>query len=235
MILEFGISLTGIAGLDRLRRLAADGRIQRDQIGYSRLGGVAPHLAAGVGHRGSDLIADHLRRVQHGHVVVRIRVGFGHLGRGVLKPHQPSPGSRRVGRRDSEYLAVGRVELARHATRELHVLTLIVSDRNQVRTVKEDVRGHQNRIVKEPNMDVLRTPPDLALELRHALKVPHGRRAVQNPQQLGVGGNVRLHEYDALFYLDAAGREESHEFKRPPAQNVRILPGRQGVKIRYHQ
>jgi hypothetical protein len=112
------------------------------------------------------------------------------------------------------------------------VLFLIIPDRNQVGAVEENVRGHQDRIVKQPYMDVRCTVADLVFELCHSLQLAHGRHAVEHPGQLRVRGNVGLQENLTPFRIDSTGKEERHEFNRSSLQISGSLRHRDGVKIR---
>jgi hypothetical protein len=46
---EFSIPLADIPILNRLHAFPADGRIERDQVGYPRFGRIAADLTAGIG------------------------------------------------------------------------------------------------------------------------------------------------------------------------------------------
>ena len=63
-------------------------------------------------------------------------------------------------------------------TRKLEMLFLILADRNQVRLVKQYVRGHQHRIVKHSHSDILALLPYLVLKLSHPLQLRHARDAI---------------------------------------------------------
>ena len=57
------------------------------------------------------------------------------------------------GLRQRERLTVVVVEALRDIPRHLHVLNLVTSDRHFVCIKDQDIRGHQNRIGKQPHRD----------------------------------------------------------------------------------
>jgi hypothetical protein len=51
------------------------------------------------------------------------------------------------------------------------VLSLIVTDRHEIRLVEQDVGRHQDRIIKQTDRDVLLLLTRLVFVLRHALEL----------------------------------------------------------------
>ena len=88
------------------------------------------------------------------------------------------------------------------------MLLLILADGNRVRLVDEDVGSHEHGVGEEPGADRFLAVPGLVLELRHPLQPAHGGHAGEQPGELGVLGDVRLHEQDAALRVDA-GRQEN--------------------------
>ena len=96
--------------------------------------------------------------------------------------------------RHTKCLAVVAIEADRQIPRQFKMLPLILPDRHEVCLIKQDVRGHQDRIVKHSDTDILELLSGLVLKLRHPLQLGHARNAIENPGQLGMLGDVRLDE-----------------------------------------
>ena len=73
------------------------------------------------------------------------------------------------------------------------VLDLILPHRHRVGAIEEDVRGLKHWIVENAGRDAFLTLR-LLLELRLTLQLPERRDRVENPGQLGMFRNLRLHE-----------------------------------------
>jgi hypothetical protein len=93
------------------------------------------------------------------------------------------------------------------------MLELILSHRNVVGQIKEDVGGLKNGIVKEATIHEF-LALGLLFELRHARQVPKGGDASQNPTELGVLGHSGLEEKDGALRIDSAGQKVQREL--PP-------------------
>ena len=66
------------------------------------------------------------------------------------------------------------------------MLLLIRADRHQIRLVQENIRRHQNRIREQTAVDIVRVLGGFVLELRHARKLAHISKAIEQPRQLRV-------------------------------------------------
>mmetsp|Transcript_27436 Transcript_27436/g.66741 ORF Transcript_27436/g.66741 Transcript_27436/m.66741 type:complete len:347 (+) Transcript_27436:206-1246(+) len=128
-------------------------------------------------------------------------------------------------------LAVLVVEPPRDVPGELQVLLLVLSDRNQIGLVEQDVAGHEHRVVEEADADALPLLLRLLLELDHPLKPAEGRRAVEQPRQLRVGRHVRLHEDVRLGRVDAAGDVQGRGLHHRLLQLLRHVRGGDGVEV----
>ena len=71
----------------------------------------------------------------------------------------------------------------------------------------------------------------LVLELGHAGHFAHVGKAVQDPAQLGVLGDLGLKVDDVFLRVEAAGQEERHGAQAGLAQLRGILAHRQCVEI----
>jgi len=71
----------------------------------------------------------------------------------------------------------------------------------------------------------------LVLELRLTLQLTEGRHRREQPVELGVLNDVRLHENDALFRIES-GRVETHRHVEGELREARGIIGlRDGVQI----
>ena len=99
------------------------------------------------------------------------------------------------------------VELLRDVAGQLQMLLLVVADRDVGRAVDEDVGGHQDGIVEEPDRRVLPVLARLFLELGHPVEPAEPGDAVQDPGKLGMLGDPALVEDDIGLRIDAAGEK----------------------------
>jgi hypothetical protein len=126
----------------------------------------------------------------------------------VLQVHDARAHRRDRGLRHHERVAVPRVEPDRDVTRELEMLALVVAHGHAIGVVGEDVGGHEDRVVEQPDAHRLLAPA-LVLELRHPAQLAHRGDAVQEPGELGVRTHVALHEEHASLRVEAR-REQQH-------------------------
>ena len=86
------------------------------------------------------------------------------------------------------------------------MLTLILTHGHAVHLVEQDVGSHQNRVGEQTHGGVLSALLlGLVLELGHAGRLAKAGKAVQNPRELCVLGNVRLHEQRGAGRVNAGG------------------------------
>ena len=97
--------------------------------------------------------------------------------------------------------------------RQLEVLDLILADRNLVGAIEQNVRRLQHRVVQYPRVHAL-LPLRLFLELRLALELSERRDRVENPGQLGMFRNLRLHEQRGRARIDSR-REQTDRHLAP--------------------
>ena len=85
------------------------------------------------------------------------------------------------------------VEATRNVASELHMLLLIIANRNFVRIVEKNITRHQYRVVEQTCPDRLLLLR-LVLVLRHLLQPTERGHTVQQPARLGVSADVTLDE-----------------------------------------
>ena len=125
-----------------------------------------------------------------------------------------------------------RVPLPGDLAGQLEVLSLILAHRHQVRAVEQDVGGHQHRIVEQPGRDTFETLR-LIFELRHPLQLADRRDRVEQPLELAVLGDVRLHEQDRALRVDARGEQPDRHVARPLRQTGLVVLAGDGVQIHH--
>ncbi len=83
------------------------------------------------------------------------------------------------------------------------MLTLIVADGDLLGVVEDDVRRHQHGIAEDGRRDRIALARRLVLELRHPGELAELRDGIEQPLQLGVGGNVGLYKEQATIRVDS--------------------------------
>ena len=100
------------------------------------------------------------------------------------------------------------VEPLRQVARELQVLALVLTHRDVVRVVEQDVGGLQDRVGEERDVGVLLAPPtDLVLELGHPAGLAEARQTVEHPRELGVLHDLALAEERRPLDVDTGCQE----------------------------
>ena len=155
--------------LNFVKALARDGGINVHEVGNAGLVlGVKAHavLGVGVGDGTLKLACDILGLFQEEHAAVG--VGLAHLRGGVAKTHDPCAhlGDVRLG--NFEGLAVEVVKAGGDIPCQLAVLALILTDGNEIRLIKQDVRRHESGVGEQAAVNVVGVLCALVLKLRHA-------------------------------------------------------------------
>src|SRR6266550_1061568 len=109
------------------------------------------------------------------------------------------------------------------------MLLLIFADRHQVRLIKQNIGGHQYRIIKVTDAYALFLFAGLVFELRHPLEFGHARDAVEEPSQLSMCRHVGLYEDSRNFRVNADGEIDAGQFPGLRREHFRIL--RQGDRV----
>ena len=102
------------------------------------------------------------------------------------------------------------------------MLPLVIADRNLVRVVGQDVRGHEDRIEEEAGRDELLLS-GLLLELGHPAKLAVRGHARQQPTELGVFLDVGLPEQDAALGVEARGQQNRSAVVHARRQVTRVV------------
>ncbi|MBA7592891.1 hypothetical protein ES708_35093 [subsurface metagenome] len=205
--------------------------VDGQQVKDAGAGGVEAYLAEGIRGRPHYLGADVIGGVEEVNGVARGGFALAHLFGGVVQPHDAGAdiGYKRPGQ--DEGLAVDIVEPLRRIPGQLYVLFLVFPHRHDIGIVEQDIGRHQGRVIKEPNAHLLLVFGRFLLELGHALHPAHGDKAVENPGQLAVGGDVGLYEKDGAFRVDAGRQEQPGDLAGPGLQNLGVLLDGDGMKV----
>lgn len=70
------------------------------------------------------------------------------------------------------------------------MLLLIHANRNQVCLIQQNIRCHKNRICVESRIDIIRVFCGFILKLGHAVQLTHIGKAVQDPAEFRVCGDM---------------------------------------------
>ena len=116
---------------------------------------------------------------------------------------------------------------------DLQVLALVLSHRDKIGLVQQNVGSHKGGVGKQPGVDVVGIPGRLILELGHPAQFPKLGVAVKDPGPLGVVGVVALDKEDALFRVQTAGHKKGVGLQGVPPQGSGVLPDGNGVKVRH--
>ena len=126
--------------------------------------------------------------------------------------------------------AVAVVEAHGHLARQLEVLALVVADGHRRGVVEQDVGRHEHRVGEEADADRL-LPLALVLELGHPSELAHGGRALEQPGQPRVLGNVALDEEDGALGVEADGEQVEGGVERVGPQVGGFDVAGQGVQV----
>ena len=213
--------------------LTAHGRDDGKQVAHAWLVfRIVANFAVAVGNGPLDFAADGVLRVQNGDVAV-VRVGLAHLAGGLLQAHDPAADFAEVSLGHGENVAVNAVETLGNVPGQLQMLLLVGSDGHQISLIKQNVRRHQDGIVEQTRVDVVRVLGAFVLVLGHAGKLAHVGKAVQNPRQLRMAADMALTVDDVLLRVQTAGNVGGGHFQTAAAQLGRILPNGDGVHIHH--
>ena len=207
-----------------LRRVGEE-LVQGEDVAHVRVAGIVLPHPRRVRDRRAQPRPQFVRLGHHPHrVVLRLR----HL-RHAVEPAdaRPRPHQRL---RLREEVAEAPVPAPRDLPRQLEVLALVLSHRNEVRPVEEDVGRLQHRVVEEAR--VHRLPAlGLLLVLRHPPQVPHRRDRVEQPLEFAVVGHVRLREERAALGVDPRGHERDREIEHAAQQVLALVLAGDRVQV----
>ena len=147
--------------------------------------------------------------------------------RSMIRAPRPAGGDGGLGH--DEGRPVAGVEPLGQVPGQLEVLALVVADRHPVGVVEEDVGGHQRRVGEQADPGrLLAAFGRLVLELGHPPQLAHAGRALEQPGQLGVLGDVALHEERGHLGVEPDGQQHGGRGQGGPAQLVGIAGARSG-------
>lgn len=146
------------------------------------------------------------------------------------------------------------IESCRALACELEVLPLVLADGHVRGAVDEDVGGLQDGVGEEAEPEGGGDGPapawpgrvtvegvgvvgqrQLALPLRHARQVAHGRGARQHPHELGVRRHRGLVEDCAARRVQPDRQQRGEHLAPPPPQLRRLLRHRDGVQVHHRE
>ena len=184
-----------------------------------------------VGNSTFKFLQDHRRFVKNRYVSVRIGVRFAHLLLRIGKAHDSSANFRNIRLRDLEGLAISIIEPYCNISGKLNMLLLIVSNRNQIRLVKQNIASHKHRISKQTCINIVSMLCTLILKLGHAVKLTHIGIACKYPIELRMLHNIALNKQWRYFGVYAASNKQSCHAHRALTKLVCILPYGQSMHI----
>ena len=124
------------------------------------------------------------------------------------------------------------VEPLRQVAGQLEVLALVLTHRDPVGLVDEDVRGLQDRVREQADgRPVGAALGGLVLELRHPAGLAEPGQAAEHPAQLSVLGYVRLDEQRGPLRVDAGREQLRHRPPGPLPQQLRFVLHRDRVQV----
>ena len=101
---------------------------------------------------------------------------------------------------------------------------------DEVGSVEEDVRGHQDGVLEEPGRDELMLLR-LLLELGHAAELAEARDRIEQPTPLGVRVDVALDEDRRAVRVEPGRKQHRGQRERRFAQVVGVVFGRDRVQV----
>ncbi len=121
-------------------------------------------------------------------------------------------------------------ELDKMRDLDLDVLTLVVTHRDLVRVVQQDVGGLQGGVREQAGRDEVALV-GLVLELRHPGQLAEADVALHHPRQLAVLGHVALDEHRGDVGVEADGEEARRQLDGALADDAGLLGDGQGVEV----
>ena len=157
---------------------------QRQQVGDPWFfGNIEAHdrRLFGVGNGTLDLFGDRLGIFEQSDNVVLVLIRLGHLLRRILQTHDPGTLFWNKWLRHRKEVAVQGVEAVSDVTRQLQMLFLVMTYRDLISLIQQNIGSHQNRITKQSHVDVIFEALRLVLELGHARQFTHLGIAIEDP------------------------------------------------------
>src|SRR5436190_1814167 len=136
----------------------------------------------------------------------------------------------RLGKGEAAAVREAGVPAARQLAHQLEVLQLVLADRHERGAIQQHVGRLEHRVVEQPGGDAL-LALCLVLELRLALELTERRHRVEQPVELAVLRDVRLHEHDRPLGVEADGEQPDRHFDGPLGEARHLVRLRDGVQI----
>ena len=114
---------------------------------------------------------------------------------------------------------------------EFDVLELIFPDWHIIGTIKQNIGGHEDWVIKNPDISGKIAVMAFVLVLSHAESFTHRGMAIQNPSEFGVGWHVRLAIKMHIFVQFEAGSEIITDGAKHIGLKVAIGFANNGMKI----
>ena len=181
---------------------AGNRRVNGHQVGNAGLVGriiADTELGVGVGNSPLELTLNILRPLHQEHTT--FRHGLAHLAVRSIQAHNTGTGLGNKGLGNFKNIAINAIEPLGNITSQLTVLLLVMSHRNKIRLIKQNVRSHQGRIGKQTTIDIFCISGRLILELCHAAQLTKHGITVENPTKLGVLMYMTLDKKGILFWI----------------------------------
>ena len=173
-----------------------------------------------------------LRRIEKVDGSRLIVVGLTHLLRRFLQAHDTSSVLSQEDFGNGKYVfTVNSIKPLCQVTRNFQVLLLVITDRNKIRLVQQNVGGHQGRIGQKPGRHGVAALRSLIFVLSHAFQFTHIGHGRHNPTELYMFGNFRLNEENRFFRIQPGCQIDGCQLTCPFMKHLRVLRDRNGMLI----
>src|SRR2546426_8484710 len=139
------------------------------------------------------------------------------------------PGQQRL-RLGEEVFREAGIPAARNFAHQLEMLNLILTYRDKASFIQQNVSRLQYGVGQQPHGDAL-LALRLVLELCLALELAERRHRREQPVELGVFGDMRLHEHDALLRVQAGSEKTYRHIESQRGQGAGVVGLRDRVQI----
>ena len=153
-----------------------------------------------------------------------------HLFRRIIQGHNAGAFLQIAAFRNDEGLLVLVVYPGGNVAAQLNMLLLIVTHRNDVRIIQQNVGSHQHRIGEQTSRCRLFILAFI-LELGHSGQLAGIGLAGQHPSQFCVTRNIRLHENDGFLWIDSYRQIQGSHIQNMLPQGFRILRHGDGMLV----
>src|SRR3989442_735514 len=197
-----------------------------ENVADLRGAGILPCHAGGIGRGGPQLLPDRFRGFEQADPVPQT---LGPLGFAVEAAHPLRPGQIRL-RLGEEVFREAGIPAARNFAHQLEMLNLILTYRGKASFIQQNVSCLQYGVGQQPHGDAL-LALRLVLEPCLALELAERRHRREQPVELGVFGDMRLHEHDALLRVQAGSEKTYRHIESQRGQGAGVVRLRDRVQI----